>query len=172
MDRARKREVVAMLKEVFETSSSVVVAHNLGLTVAQITDLRNRLYEAGGSAKVAKNRLARLALQGTSREGLGDYLKGPTILFYSEDPVVAPKIVAEFARKNEKIEILGGALDDSVLDADGIKALAELPSLDELRGKLIGLIQAPAQKIASVLAAPGGQVARLLAARAESEQAA
>ncbi len=103
---------------------------------------------------------------------MAEYLKGPTVLMYSEDPVVAPKIVAEFAKKNDKLEILGGVLDSSVLDANGVKALAELPSLDELRGKLIGLIQAPAQKIASVLQAPGGQIARVLSARAEKEQAA
>ncbi len=172
MDRAKKKEVVAMLHEVFSNASSVVVAHNLGLTVAEMTDLRNRMYEAGGSVKVAKNRLAKLALEGTSKEGMAEYLKGPTVLMYSDDPVVAPKIVAEFAKKNDKLEILGGVLDSSVLDANGVKALAELPSLDELRGKLIGLIQAPAQKIASVLQAPGGQIARVISARAEKEQAA
>ncbi len=164
--------MVAMLKEVFSNASAVVVTHNLGLTVAEMTDLRNRMHEAGGSVKVAKNRLAKLALEGSPREGLADYLQGPTVLMYSDDPVVAPKIVAEFAKKNKKMEILGGSLDDSILDANGVKALAELPSLDELRGKLIGLLQAPAGKIASVLQAPGGQVARVLSARAEAEQAA
>jgi large subunit ribosomal protein L10 len=172
VDRAKKREVVAMLREVFRDTPAVVVAHNLGLTVAEITDLRNRMYEAGGRVKVAKNRLAKLALKGSPREGLADLLTGPTVLFYSDDPVVAPKIVVEFAKKNEKLVILGGALDASILDADGVKALAELPSLDELRARLIGLVQAPAQKIASVLQAPGGQIARVLAARAEQEQAA
>ncbi len=171
MDRAKKREVVAMLRDVFRNTSTVVVAHNLGLTVAEITDLRNRMYEAGGRVKVAKNRLAKLALKGSPKEGLADLLSGPTVLFYSDDPVVAPKIVVEFAKKNEKLVILGGALDASILDANGVKALAELPSLDELRAKLIGLVQAPAQKIASVLQAPGGQLARVLAARGEQEAA-
>ncbi|WP_038033527.1 50S ribosomal protein L10 [Thermopetrobacter sp. TC1] len=172
MERAKKREVVAFLREVFATKPAVVVAHNLGLTVAEITDLRNRMYEAGGSVKVAKNRLAKLALKGTPKEALADLLQGPTVLFYSDDPVVAPKIVVEFAKKNEKLVILGGALEASVLDEQGVKALAELPSLDELRAKLIGLIQAPAQKLASVAQAPAGQLARVLKARAEQEQAA
>ncbi len=161
-----------MLKEVFSDASSVVVTLNHGLTVAEITDLRNRMKEAGGQVKVAKNRLARLALEGTPKEALGDCFKGPTVMMYSADPVVAPKIVAEFAKKNDKLEIVGGSLDESILDANGVKALAELPSLDELRAQLLGLIQSPAQKIASVLQAPGGQIARVLNARAEKEQAA
>ena len=161
-----------MLHEVFSNAASVVVTHNLGLTVAEMTDLRNRMNEAGGSVKVAKNRLAKLALEGTSKAGIADLLKGPTVLMYADDPVVPAKIVAEFAKKNKKIEILGGALEASVLDANGVKALADLPSLDEMRATLIGLIQSPAQKIASVLSAPGGQIARVLNARAEKEQAA
>ena len=161
-----------MLHEVFSNAASVVVTHNLGLTVAEMTDLRNRMNEAGGSVKVAKNRLAKLALEGTSKAGIADLLKGPTVLMYADDPVVPAKIVAEFAKKNKKIEILGGALEASVLDANGVKALADLPSLDEMRATLIGLIQSPAQKIASVLQAPGGQIARVLNARAEKEQAA
>lgn len=172
VDRAQKKEMVAMLHEVFSNTTSVVVSHNLGLTVAEMTDLRNRMNEAGGSVKVAKNRLAKLALEDTPKAGIADLLKGPTVLMYADDPVVPAKIVSEFAKKNKKIEILGGALESSVLDASGVKALADLPSLDEMRATLIGLVQSPAQKIASVLTAPGGQIARVLNAHAEKEQAA
>ncbi len=172
MDRARKREVVAWLKEeVFSTYPSIVVAHNLGLTVSQMTDLRNRMYEAGGMVKVVKNRLAKIALDGTPREGLAALFSGPTVMMFSQDPVVAPKIAVGFAKEHDKLVILGGMLEESLLDEAGVKSLAELPSLDELRAKLIGTIQAPAQKIAAVLQAPAGQLARVLAARGEQEAA-
>ena len=172
MDRARKREVVAWLKEeVFAKYPSIVVAHNLGLTVAEMTDLRNRMYEAGGMVKVVKNRLAKIALDGTPREGLAALFSGPTVMIFSEDPVVAPKVTVGFAKEHEKLVILGGMLDESLLDEAGVKSLAELPSLDELRAKLIGVIQAPAQKLASVVQAPAGQLARVLAARGEQEAA-
>ncbi len=173
MDRARKREVVAWLKEeVFPKAPSIVVAHNLGLTVAEMTDLRNRMYEAGGMVKVVKNRLARIALEGTPREALAALFTGPTVLIWSEDPVVAPKVVAGFAKEHEKLAIIGGMLDETLLDEAGVKSLATMPSLDELRARIVGLVQAPAQKLASVAQAPAGQLARVLAARGEQEQAA
>lgn len=171
MDRAQKREMVAMLKEVFANTTSIVVAHNLGLTVAQMTDLRNRMHEAGGQVKVAKNRLAKLALEGSDRAGLAEYLTGPTVLIYSDDPVVAPKVTSTFAKENDKLVILGGAMESTILDEAGVKSLAELPSLDELRGKLVGLLQAPAGKVAGVLQAPAGQLARVFSAYGEKEAA-
>ena len=173
MDRARKREVVAWLKEeVFGKYPALVVAHNLGLTVAEMTDLRNRMYEAGGMVKVVKNRLAKIALADTPREGLADLFTGPTVLMWSEDPVVAPKTAVGFAKEYaEKFVVLGGMLEETLLDEAGVKALAELPSLDELRAKIIGVIQAPAQKLVGVIQAPAGQLARVLAARGEQEAA-
>ena len=173
MDRARKREVVKWLREeVFGKASSIVVAHNLGLTVAEITDLRNRMYDAGGMVKVVKNRLAKIALADTPREGLAELFSGPTVVIFSDDPIAAPKIAAGFAKEHEeKFVLLGGMLDESLLDVAGVKALAELPSLDELRARIIGVIQAPAQKLASVIQAPAGQLARVLAARGEQEAA-
>jgi large subunit ribosomal protein L10 len=173
VDKARKREMVAWMKEeVFGKIPSIVIAHNLGLTVAQMTDLRNRMYEAGGMVKVVKNRLARIALEGTPREPLAALFTGPTVMIFSEDVIAAPKVAAGFAKENEKLVIIGGMLEETLLDEAGVKALATMPSLDELRGKLVGLIQAPAQKVASVVQAPAGQLARVLAARGEQEQAA
>lgn len=169
MDRAQKEKVVEELGQVFSEAGVIVVMHYQGLTVAQMSDLRNRMREAGGRVRVAKNRLARIALEGKPVQGLDEYLTGQTALAYSPDPIAAPKVVAEYARKNQKLVILGGAMGPTILDADGVKALAALPSLDELRGKLVGLIQAPASRIARVINTPGAQVARVLAARAEKE---
>ena len=164
MDRAQKREMVAFLKDVFADSASVVVVRNGGLDVAAMTSLRSEMRAAGASLKVAKNRLARLALEGTEIESIGDYLTGPSVLGYSEDPVAAAKVLVKFAKKNEKLEVLGGAMGTTLLDLDGVKALAELPSLDELRGKLVGLLQAPAGKLAAITQAPAGQLARVFSA--------
>lgn len=172
MERAEKKELVATLSTVFKTTGVVVVAHNKGLTVNQVNDLRNKMAQAGATVKVAKNRLAKLALDGTDAAGIAGLFQGPTMLAYADDPVSAPKVAAAFAKGHEKFVILGGALGKTVMDASAVKALAELPSLDQLRGKLIGLIQAPATKIAGVLAAPAGQVARVINAYATKDQAA
>ncbi len=171
MERAEKREVVTALHDVFAKTGVVVVAHYAGLTVAQMTKLRSEMRSAGGRVKVAKNRLVKLALEGTDAKGIADLLKGPTCLAYSADPVAAPKIAVKFAKANEKFVILGGAMGAMVLDAKGVSSLASLPSLDELRGKLIGLIQAPASKIARTLNEPGAQLARVFAAYGNKEAA-
>ena len=172
MERAEKKELVAALNQVFKTTGVIVVAHNKGLTVNQVNDLRNRMAQAGATVKVAKNRLAKLALDGTDASGIKDLFQGPTMVAYAADPVAAPKVASEFAKGNEKFVVLGGALGKTVMDAGAVKALAELPSLDQLRGRLIGLIQAPATKIAGVLQAPAGQLARVVNAYATKEQAA
>lgn len=172
MDRAEKSELVSTLHDVFANTGVIVVAHYSGLSVSQMTDLRGRMREAGGQVKVAKNRLAKLALEGTEVAHLGDLLKGPTVIAYSDDPVAAPKVAVDFAKANEKLVILGGAMGATSLDPDGVKSLATLPSLDELRAKIVGMINTPATRVAQVLAAPGGQVARVLAARAEQGEAA
>jgi large subunit ribosomal protein L10 len=172
VERAEKKELVASLNQVFKTTGVIVVAHNKGLTVNQVNDLRNKMAQAGATVKVAKNRLAKLALDGTDAIGIKDLFVGPTMVAYAADPVSAPKVAAAFAKGNEKFVVLGGVLGKTVMDAAAVKALAELPSLDQLRGKLIGLIQAPATRIAGVLAAPGGQIARVINAYATKEQAA
>ncbi|NND50559.1 MAG: 50S ribosomal protein L10 [Rhizobiales bacterium] len=171
MDRAEKKKLVTALNQVFSTTGVVVVTHNLGLTVSQMNNLRGQMAEAGGNVKVAKNRLAKIALEGTDAAGLQELFTGPTVVMYSDDPVAAPKIVAEFAKKNEKLVVLGGALGPTMLDVDGVKALAELPSLDELRAKLVGMISTPATRIAGVLQAPAGQLARVMGAYASKEAA-
>lgn len=172
MDRAQKKELVADLNNVFSETSVVVVAHYAGLTVAQMSDLRNQMREAGGTVKVAKNRLIKLALQGTDADHIMGLFEGPTVIAYSDDPVTAPKIAIDFAKKNDKFVILGGAMGSTNLDADGVKALASMPSLDELRGKIVGLLQAPAGKIAQVVNAPAGQLARVIGAYAKKDEAA
>ena len=164
MDRAQKADAVAELKSVFNEVGVVVVTRNLGLTVAQSTALRTKMREAGASYKVAKNRLAKLASQDTDYAGISDLLTGPTGLASSIDPVAAAKIVVEFAKTNDKLEIVGGSMGAQVLDANGIKALASLPSLDELRAKIVGLVQAPATKVAQVVGAPAAQLARVFGA--------
>ncbi len=171
MDRTEKREFVASLAGVFAETSMIVVTRNSGLTVDEVTDLRRRMRAAGASYKVAKNRLATRALEGTKFEGIRPLLKGPTALAWSVDPVAVAKTAVEFAKLNEKFEVLGGALGSQTLDAAGIKALSELPSLDALRAKLLGLVLAPATKLAGLMQAPGGQLARLLAAHASREAA-
>lgn len=166
MERAEKREFVTQLNSVFKDSGSVVVAHYTGLTVAEMSDLRSKMRNAGGTVKVAKNRLVKIALEGTEAEGIADLFIGQTLIAYAEDPVTAPKIASEFAKGNDKLVLLGGALGSTVLDKNGVKALAELPSLDELRAKLVGMIQTPATRIAAITAAPAGQVARVIGAYA------
>jgi large subunit ribosomal protein L10 len=172
VERAAKAELVTVLQQVFESAGVVVVTHYSGLSVAQMTDYRNRMRAAGGSVKVAKNRLAKIALKDTNFGDISELLKGPTCLSYSDDPIAAAKIAVEYAKGNDKLVILGGAMGNSVLDADGVKALASLPSLYELRGKLVGLIQAPATKIARIAKEPGGQLARVLSAKAQQSDSA
>ena len=171
MERAAKAEQVTALKEVFKTANVVVVAHYAGLTVAQMQNLRKQMKQAGATVKVAKNRLAKIALEGTDVASIAPLLKGPTVIAYSGDPVAAPKVAVDFAKAHEKFVILGGAMGKTALDPNGVKALAALPSLDELRAKIVGLIQAPATKIAQVVNAPAAKVARVVQAyAAKSEQ--
>jgi large subunit ribosomal protein L10 len=172
VDRAQKAEFVTTLNSVFSDAGVVVVTHYQGMTVAQMNDLRVRMADAGASFKVVKNRLVKLALDGTESSGIQDLFKGPTAIAYSADPVTAPKIAAAYAKENDKLVILGGAMGSTILDQSGVKTLAELPSLDELRAKLVGMIQTPATRIAGVLQAPAGQVARVLGAYASKGEAA
>lgn len=172
MDRAQKKELVASLHDVFNATPVVVVAHYKGLSVAEMSDLRLRMREAGASFKVTKNRLTRLALQGTPSEGIADLFEGPTAIGLSEDPVAAPKVLCKYAKENEKLVIRGGVMEGRRLEIEEVQALAELPSLDELRAKLVGLFNTPATRIATVLEAPAAQVARVLSAYAEKQEAA
>lgn len=171
MDRAQKAEAVSALNATLSNAASVVIVRNLGLTVAQSTVLRQQMRDAGASFKVSKNRLARIALDGTPYTGIGDLLTGPTAIASSADPVAAAKVAVEFAKTNDKLEIVGGGMGDVVLDVEGVKALAALPSLDQLRATLIGLVQAPATKVAQIAAAPAGQLARVFGAYGAKEAA-
>ncbi|MGI8706544.1 MAG: 50S ribosomal protein L10 [Sphingomicrobium sp.] len=171
MDRSQKTEMVDQLKQLFSETSVVVVTRNLGLTVAQSTDLRLKMRDAGAQFKVAKNRLALIALDGSRYQPIGDLLKGPTALATSSDPVAAAKVAVDFAKTNDRLEIVGGAMGDTLLDVDGVKALAALPSLDELRATIVGLVMAPASKIARTVNEPGAQLARVFAAYGAKEAA-
>lgn len=164
MDRTQKEELVSSLHDTFASAEMVVVTHNLGLTVSEMEDLRTQLREAGASFKVTKNRLTRLALKDTKFEGIADLFSGPTGIAYSTDAVAAAKVAVKFAKGNDNFEVVGGALGEELLDLTAIKSLATLPSLDELRGKLVGLLQAPATKVAGVLQAPAAQLARVCSA--------
>ena len=172
MDRSQKEALVASMQQTFEEVETVVVTHYLGLTVAEVSDLRDRMREAGASFKVTKNRLTRLALKGTKFEDLSELFTGPTAIAYANDPVAPAKVATNFAKGNEKLVILGGAIGENRLDAKGVGNLASLPSLDESRAKLVGLLTTPASRLAAVLQAPGGQLARVFAARAEKGEAA
>jgi large subunit ribosomal protein L10 len=172
VDRAQKREFVTEMHGVFEKAGVIVVAHYSGLTVAQMNDLRGRIRDSGAQLRVVKNRLAKLALEGTDIAGAVDLFQGPTVVAYSDDPVAAPKAAVAFAKQNDKLVVLGGAMGANVLDANGVKALAELPSLDELRGRLVGMVSTPASRIARILSAPGAQIARVIGAYADKRQAA
>ena len=172
MDRAAKAEQVTALHGVCKDTSVVVVAHYSGLTVAQLQNLRKQMKQAGASVKVAKNRLAKIALEGTDVASIASLLKGPTLIAFSSDPVAAPKVASDFAKANEKFVILGGAMGKTVLDLNGVKQLASLPSLDELRAKIVGLVQAPATKIAQVVNAPAAKLARVVQAYASKSEAA
>jgi large subunit ribosomal protein L10 len=172
VDRAEKRELVTGLNDAFKGAGSVVVAHYAGITVAQMNDLRSKMRAAGGTVKVAKNRLAKIALQGTESERMQVLFEGQTLIAYSDDPIVAPKVASDFAKTNDRLVILGGALGATSLDAAGVKSLATLPSLDELRARLVGMIATPATRIAQVINAPAAQLARVFGAYARKDEAA
>ena len=172
VDRAAKAESITELSGVFKTSNVVVVAHYSGLSVAQMQTLRKQMKLAGAQVKVAKNRLAKIALKDTDAAAISPLLKGPTVLAYSGDPVAAPKVAVDFAKANEQFVILGGSMGKTALDPNGVKALAALPSLDELRAKIVGLIQAPATKLAQLANAPAAKVARVIQAYASKGAAA
>jgi large subunit ribosomal protein L10 len=171
VDRAEKKASVAALNGVFRETSLVVVAHYSGLTVAQMQTLRRQMREAGATVQVAKNRLAKIALEGTEMASIAGLLKGPTLLAYSQDPVVAAKVAVAFAKDYEKLVILGGAMGKTVLNVEAIRSLATLPSLDELRARLVGLIQAPATKLAQLTTAPASKLARVVKAYSEKDAA-
>jgi len=168
----KKSETVATLNAVFKDTGAIVVAHYAGLTVAAMTTLRARMRDAGAGVEVAKNRLAKLALKGTEAEGIIDLFKGPTVIAYSKDPIAAPKVATEFAKANEKLVILGGAMGRTALDPNGVRALATMPSLDELRAKLVGMIKSPGTRVAQIVAAPAAQLARVVGAYARKSEAA
>ena len=171
MDRSQKADSVAQLNAVFNEVGVVVITRNLGLSVAQSTDLRAKMRDVGASYKVAKNRLAALALKDTQYEGVEEYLSGPTAIAYSVDPVAAAKAAVNFAKTNDKLEIVGGSMGGQLLDEAGIRALASMPSLDELRGTLVGLINAPATKIARVVNEPAAKLARVFGVYGAKEAA-
>lgn len=172
MDRSQKEELVASLHRTFADTNLVIVTQQSGMTVAEVSDLRRKMRDAGASYKVTKNRLTRLALEGTKYEALKDMFTGPTAVAVSVDPVAAAKVCVAFAKTNEKLIIVGGAMGETQLDAGGIQALASLPSLDQLRGTLIGLLQAPATKVAGVVQAPAAQLARIFSAYSSQGEAA
>ena len=172
MDRARKEELVTELNQSFGDAALVVVTQQSGMTVAESTDLRARMREAGAGYKVTKNRLAKLALAGTTYEPISDLFNGPTTIAYSADPVAAARVAVNYSKENDKLVVIGGAMGDTLLDENAVKALASLPSLDELRGKLVGMLNTPATRVAGVLQAPAGQLARVLGAYANQGEAA
>ena len=167
MDRAQKQQLTSSLRDDLAGTSCVVITHQTGLTVAEVTELRRQMRSAGARYRVTKNRLARRALDGTPFEGLAPLFSGPTAIAFSQDPVAAAKAAVAYANRNTKLTIVGGGLQGQMLDAAGVKALATLPSLDELRAKIIGLLNAPATKLAVLLQTPGGQLARVMAAYSE-----
>lgn len=171
MDRAQKQEMVKDLNTVFGNAEVVVVAHYSGLSVADMTDLRTKMRETGASFRVTKNRLTKLALKGTKKEPLMDLFEGPTAIGYSDDPVSAPKVLVNFAKANEKLIILGGMMGETVLDETAVKNLASMPSLDELRAKIVGMLNTPATRIAGVLQASAGQLARVIGAYSAKDAA-
>lgn len=170
MNRTEKADLVDSLRSTFEGSEVVVITHQSGLTVSEVEGLRSKVREAGAGYKVTKNRLARLALQGTRYENLSDLFTGPTSVTTSADPVAAAKVIVEFANANDKVTIVGGGLGERALNVDEVKALAKTPSIDESRAKLVGLLQTPASRMVGVLSAPAGQVARVLGARGEQSE--
>jgi large subunit ribosomal protein L10 len=171
VDRAEKKECVESLADVFKKTSVVVVAHYSGLTVAQMQSLRKQMRAAGATVQVAKNRLVKIALEGSEVASISGLMRGPTLIAYSDDPVAAAKVAVAFAKDNDKLVILGGAMGKTALNVDGVKSLATMPSLDQLRARLVGLIQAPATKLAQLTTAPAAKLARVVAAYAEKDAA-
>jgi len=171
VNRSEKAEAIAELNQIFKDASLMVVTRQSGLTVQEVTDLRRKVRAAGASYKVAKNRLMLRALEGTSFKALGSMFTGPTAIAYSKDPVAAAKVAVTWAKANEKLTIVGGSMGTEVLGPDGIKALATLPSLDELRARIVGLVQAPATKLAQLTTAPAGKLARVFGAYAKGDAA-
>lgn len=171
MDRAGKVKSLEMLKGIFAEAGAVVVTHYSGLTVAEMSDLRTKLRAEGASLKVIKNRLAKIALDGKGGDAAADLFKGPVAIAYAPDPVSAAKVCADYAKTNAKLVLVGGLMEENVLDQAGVEALSKMPSLDQLRGKIIGVIQAPATKIAGVLQAPAGQLARVVSAYSKKDAA-
>ena len=170
MNREEKAELINTLQSTFAEATSVVIAHQVGLTVAESSELRAKMREAGAGFKVTKNRIAKIAVQGTKDEVLADMFTGPTAVGTSADPVAAAKTLVEFAKSNDKVTIVGGTLDGALLDKAGVEALATMPSLDELRAKLVGLVNAPAAKLARIAQVPAGDLARVIQARADQLQ--
>ena len=170
MNRNEKAELIETLQSTLSEAAAVVVTHQTGLTVAESSDLRGRMREAGAGFKVTKNRLTKIALQGTKYEDISDLFTGPTAMGTSADPVAAAKVLVNFAQENDKLTVIGGSLDGKVLDKAGVEALAKLPSLDELRAKLVGLLNAPATQVARVTQAPAAKLARVIQARADQLQ--
>jgi large subunit ribosomal protein L10 len=170
VNRQEKAELIETLQSTLNASATVVVTHQVGMTVAESSDLRLKMREAGAGFKVTKNRIAKLALKGTAYEDLDSMFTGPTAIGTSADPVAAAKALVDFAKDNDKVTIVGGSMDGKTLDRAGVEALAKMPSLDELRGRLVGLVQAPAAKLARVTQAPAGKVARVVQARADQLQ--
>ena len=172
MDRSQKEATVAALHQAFAGHSAIVVTHQLGMTVEEVTDLRRKMRAVGAGFKVTKNRLARIALKGTPFEGMDGLFTGPTAVAFANDPVAVAKAAVDYAKGNEKLKILGGSIGESKLDSKGVEALSKLPSLNELRATLLALLQTPATRIAGVLQAPGGQVARVISAYSKKGEAA
>ena len=170
MNRNEKAELIETLQSTLSEAAAVVVTHQTGLTVAESSDLRGRMREAGAGFKVTKNRLTKIALQGTKYEDISDLFTGPTAMGTSADPVAAAKVLVNFAKENDKLIVIGGSLDGKLLDKAGVEALAKLPSLDELRAKLVGLLNAPATQVARVTQAPAAKLARVIQARADQLQ--
>jgi large subunit ribosomal protein L10 len=171
VDRAQKEAVVGELGQIFSDSGAVVVCHYAGLTVAQMSDLRRQMREAGAGVRVAKNRLAKIALEGTPCAGISEFLQGQTVLAYSEDPVSAAKVVDKYAKTNDKLVIVGGAMGETVLDVDGVKSLASMPSREELIASIVGAIAAPGANLAAAIGAPAANLAGILSTLEEREAA-
>ena len=170
--RNEKVQIIDELHDIFANAGLVVVAHQNGLTVGEATELRRKMKESNATYRVVKNRLSKRAIGETPYEGLSDLFQGQTAIAYSDDPVAAAKVAVAYAKSNDKLEILGGGMGEIMLDVNGVRALASLPSLDELRGSIVGMLSTPARRVAVVLAAPAGQLARLLQAHATQEEAA
>lgn len=171
MDRAQKEQVVDELGQIFDSSGVVVVARYEGMTVAEMQTLRAQMREAGGAVRVAKNRLAKIALDGKPCASIADYLTGMTVLAFSDDPVAAAKVADAYAKGNEKFVILGGAMGSTALDPAGVKAVAQLPSREELIASIVASIGAPASNIAGAIGAPASNIAGILTTLEEREAA-